>query len=95
MRDIRFQTKVQTANIIIYSLHFGLKTDKKYLSSLKRNRFIGQYDVSRFDTIYYPDNQDNTTFFDLKTKLAGKIFQKKSTYSVRLIIVDDFTHFTN
>nr|WP_314313161.1 DUF4180 domain-containing protein [Hoylesella saccharolytica] len=27
--------------------------------------------------------------------MAGKIFQKKSTYSVRLIIVGDFAHFTN
>ena len=76
MRDIRFQPKVQTVNNYICSLHFGLTTDKNYLSGLKRNRFIGQYDVSGFGTKFNPDKQDNATFFDLKTKLAGKIFQQ-------------------
>ena len=67
---------MQTVNIVIYSLHFGLTTDKKYLSGLKRNRFIGQYDVSRFGTMIIPANKIMPPFFDLKTKFGGKIFQK-------------------
>ncbi|WP_374188150.1 DUF4180 domain-containing protein [Hoylesella saccharolytica] len=43
---------------------------------MKRNLFIGQYDVSRFDTMIIPANKIISRFLDLKTKLAGKIFQK-------------------
>lgn len=32
-------------------------------------------------------------FFDLKTRIAGEILQKFSTYNVRLGIVGDFTHY--
>lgn len=32
----------------------------------------------------------SSEFFDLKTRLAGEILQKFSTYSMRLVIVGDF-----
>ncbi|GAB3703989.1 DUF4180 domain-containing protein [Spirosoma flavus] len=34
-------------------------------------------------------------FFDLKTRLAGDILQKFSTYRVRLAIVGDFSSYTS
>lgn len=34
-------------------------------------------------------------FFDLKTRIAGDILQKVSTYSFRLAIVGDFSKFTS
>lgn len=34
-------------------------------------------------------------FFDLKTKLAGEILQKFSTYRVQLAIVGDYTKYTS
>ncbi len=34
-------------------------------------------------------------FFDLKTRLAGEILQKFSTYRQQLAIVGDFSHYTS
>lgn len=51
--------------------------------------------------IYYQEadkvilHEENITpdFFDLKTKMAGEILQKFSTYRVRLVIVGDFNKY--
>ncbi|WP_337043688.1 DUF4180 domain-containing protein [Emticicia sp. 17c] len=42
-------------------------------------------------------HQHNLTpdFFDLKTKVAGEILQKFSTYNMPLAIVGDFSNFTS
>lgn len=42
-------------------------------------------------------HQQNITpaFFDLKTKMAGEILQKFSTYRVRLAIVGDYSTFSS
>lgn len=43
-----------------------------------------------FDKIIVHEKNIHPNFFDLKTKLAGEILQKFSTYRVRLAIVGDF-----
>ena len=43
-----------------------------------------------FDKIIVHEKNIHPDFFDLKTKLAGEILQKFSTYRVRLAIVGDF-----
>ncbi|WKY43195.1 DUF4180 domain-containing protein [Eubacteriaceae bacterium ES2] len=35
----------------------------------------------------------NEDFFDLKTRLAGELLQKFSTYRVQLAIIGDFSHY--
>lgn len=42
------------------------------------------------DSIIWHENNITPLFFDLKTKLAGEILQKFSTYRARLAIVGDF-----
>ena len=36
-----------------------------------------------------------TEFFDLKTKIAGDIFQKFSNYKMKLVIVGDFSNISS
>lgn len=43
-----------------------------------------------FDKVIVHEQNIHPEFFDLKTKLAGEILQKFSTYRVRLAIVGDF-----
>lgn len=43
-----------------------------------------------FDKIILHAKNISSTFFDLKTGIAGEILQKFSTYRVRLAIVGDF-----
>lgn len=59
--------------------------------------------VDLMGNIYYQDtdkiilHEKNITpdFFDLKTGIAGEILQKFSTYSIRLVIVGDFSKYSN
>jgi hypothetical protein len=41
------------------------------------------------------ENQFTPEFFDLKTRMAGDILQKFSTYNVQLAIVGDFSKYTS
>jgi hypothetical protein len=41
------------------------------------------------------EKQLTPAFFDLKTRIAGEILQKFSTYNVQLAIVGDFTKYTS
>ncbi len=47
------------------------------------------------NTLILHQHQIVTSFFDLKTGLAGEILQKFSTYSFRLAIVGDFSKYTS
>lgn len=59
--------------------------------------------VNLMGNIYYQDtdkiilHEKNITpeFFDLKTRIAGEILQKFSTYQIRLVIVGDFSKFSS
>ena len=44
--------------------------------------------------IFYQENI-TADFFDLKTKLAGDILQKFSTYNIRVAIVGDFSNYNS
>lgn len=47
------------------------------------------------DLIVLKKSQLTPDFFDLKTKLAGEILQKFSTYRIKLAIVGDFSGYTS
>jgi hypothetical protein len=48
-----------------------------------------------FDGIILHEKNITSTFFDLKSGIAGEILQKFSTYSVRLSIIGDFSKFNS
>jgi hypothetical protein len=50
-----------------------------------------QYSTRTNRVILHAGSLD-TTFFDLKTGLAGEILQKVSNYNLRLAIIGDFTN---
>ena len=56
--------------------------------------FLGSIYYSGFDKVILPASCLAADFFDLKTKMAGEILQKFSTYRVRLAIVGDFSNYT-
>ena len=51
----------------------------------------GQY----YDGIILYERNITPDFFDLQTKLAGKILQKFSNYRIRLVIVGDWSKYTS
>lgn len=53
---------------------------------------IGNISYSGFDRVILHAKNITPEFFDLKTKLAGEILQKFTTYRLRLCIVGDFTN---
>lgn len=55
---------------------------------------LGNIYYSGFDKVILPATCLSADFFDLKTKMAGEILQKFSTYRVRLVIVGDFSNYT-
>ncbi|PKK35332.1 alpha/beta hydrolase [Siphonobacter sp. SORGH_AS_0500] len=51
---------------------------------------LGNIYYQGFDKVIIHAQNITPAFFDLKTKLAGEILQKFSTYRVQLIIIGDF-----
>jgi len=51
---------------------------------------LGDTYYQGFDKLILHEKNLCPDFFDLKTKLAGEILQKFSTYRVRLVIIGDF-----
>lgn len=56
---------------------------------------LGNCGYQGADNIILHEQNIIPDFFDLKTKLAGEILQKFSTYHVRLAIVGDFSQYTS
>lgn len=56
---------------------------------------LGNCSYQGADNIILHEQNIIPDFFDLKTKIAGEILQKFSTYNVRLAIVGDFTKYTS
>lgn len=54
---------------------------------------LGNLYYQGFDKIVIYERNITANFFDLKTKMAGEILQKFSTYRVRLAIVGDFSKY--
>lgn len=57
--------------------------------------FIGNAGYQGADKIILHEKNLSPDFFDLKTKLAGDILQKFSSYNMQLDIVGDFTKYTS
>lgn len=56
---------------------------------------IGNCYYQGADGIILHQHSIDKRFFDLKTRLAGEVLQKFSTYKMRLAIVGDFTEYTS
>ena len=59
------------------------------------NDLLGNAYYQGFDGMIISADKISPRFFDLKTKLAGEILQKFSTFQMRLAIVGDFSTFTS
>lgn len=60
------------------------------LLDLMGNAYFNGIDTLVLDSVNLPDE-----FFDLKTKFAGEVLQKFSTYNLRLAIIGDFTNISS
>lgn len=56
---------------------------------------MGDVYYQGFDRLIIHEKNIHPDFFDLKTKMAGEILQKFSTYRVRLMIVGDFSKYNS
>lgn len=56
---------------------------------------MGDVYYQGFDRLFIHEKNIHPDFFDLKTKMAGEILQKFSTYRVRLMIVGDFSKYNS
>lgn len=56
---------------------------------------LGNCSYQGADNIILHEKNIIPDFFDLKTRIAGEILQKFSTYNVRLAIVGDFSKYTS
>lgn len=54
---------------------------------------MGNISTKGINRIIVQEKKLSGDFFDLKTKIAGEILQKFSTYGVRLAIVGDFSKY--
>ena len=59
------------------------------------NDLLGNAYYQGFDGMIISADKISPRFFDLKTRLAGEILQKFSTFQMRLAIVGDFSTFTS
>ena len=58
------------------------------------NDLLGNAYYQGFDGMIISADKISPRFFDLKTRLAGEILQKFSTFQMRLAIVGNFSTFT-
>lgn len=56
---------------------------------------LGDLYYQDFDKIIIHEKNVTPDFFDLKTGIAGDILQKFSNYRVRLVVVGDFSKYSN
>lgn len=56
---------------------------------------LGNLYYQSFEKVILHKKNITEDFFDLKTRIAGDILQKFSTYKVRLAIVGDFSQYTS
>lgn len=69
-------------------------TDKVILRSTEDGLdLLGNLYYQGFDKIIIHEKNITPEFFDLKTKIAGKILQKFAQYQMPLIIVGDFSKY--
>ncbi|WP_099371896.1 DUF4180 domain-containing protein [Sphingobacterium sp. 1.A.5] len=54
---------------------------------------MGDIYYQGYDKLIVHEKNIHPDFFDLKTKIAGEILQKFSTYRVRLVIVGNFSNY--
>ena len=59
------------------------------------NDLVGNAYYQGFDGMIISADKISPRFFDLKTRLAGEILQKFSTFRMRLAIVGNFSTFTS
>ena len=59
------------------------------------NDLLGNAYYQGFDGMIISADKISPRFFDLKTRMAGEILQKFSTFQMRLAIVGDFSTFTS
>ena len=59
------------------------------------NDLLGNAYYQGFDGMIISADKISPRFFDLKTRLAGEILQKFSTFRMRLAIVGNFSTFTS
>lgn len=59
------------------------------------NDLLGNAYYQGFDGMIISADKISPRFFDLKTRMAGEILQKFSTFRMRLAIVGDFSTFTS
>lgn len=64
-------------------------------SALDALDILGNLYYQNINRIIIHQNNITTSFFDLRSGIAGEILQKFSNYRVRLAIVGDFTKYTS
>ena len=69
--------------------------DMLLTTSEDANDLLGNAYYQGFDGMIISADKISPRFFDLKTRLAGEILQKFSTFQMRLAIVGDFSTFTS
>jgi hypothetical protein len=80
--------KVNGQNIAI------LKSDQFIINELQDALdLLANAGYQESNRIIIQENQITQTFFDLKSRLAGEILQKFSTYNFRLSIIGDFSKY--
>lgn len=69
-------------------------TDKTILKSTEEGLdLLGNLYYQGFDKVIIYEKNISPDFFNLKTKIAGDIFQKFAQYQMPLIIVGDFSKY--
>lgn len=69
--------------------------DMLLTASEDANDLLGNAYYQGFDGMIISADKISPRFFDLKTRLAGEILQKFSTFRMRLAIVGNFSTFTS
>ena len=69
--------------------------DMLLTASEDANDLLGNAYYQGFDGMIISADKISPRFFDLKTRLAGEILQKFSTFRMRLAVVGDFSTFTS
>lgn len=89
MTDFRFIShaigKTAVAEVAANDMLFTVPEDA--------NDLLGNAYYQGFDGMIISADKISPRFFDLKTRLAGEILQKFSTFQMRLAIVGDFSVF--
>lgn len=79
--------KAMVAEVAAYEMLLAIPEDV--------NDLLGNAYYQGFDGMIISADKISPRFFDLKTRLAGEILQKFSTFRMRLAIVGNFSTFTS